>query len=362
MGIGGTERVVRDLARYFNDEGFRTSVVCLDTLGEFGEELRAAGVATPVLGRRPGVDLAVARRLARLCRDERIDVIHAHQYTPYFYAALACVLAPPLKVIFTEHGRFEPDIAGLRRVVCNQLLRPVTSAYTAVSEFTRVRLVRVERMPRARIVVIYNGVDVEGADRAPEPATARAALGIDPAVPIVLSVGRLDRVKDFGTLVEAMAKVVIDVPEALLLVAGDGDAGYRDELRGQAETLGIAAHVRFLGSRRDVPTLLAACDAFALTSITEATSMTILEAMAAGRPVVATHVGGNPELVVPGSTGVLVPVGDSGAVAEALADLLGDPAKAAVLGAAGRRRVVERFTRTAAFAAYADLYRRSVGA
>lgn len=362
MGIGGTERVVRDLARHFENDQFRTSVACLDALGAFGEELRAAGMPTHVLGRRPGVDVRVAIRLARVCRAGGVDIIHAHQYTPYFYAAAACLLVPRVKVVFTEHGRFEPDVRSVRRVVWNRLLRGVTAGVTAVSEFTRERLVACERIPRARIEVIYNGVDVDGADAAPPREASRAVLGLPPHGKVVLSVGRLDRVKDFGTLIRAMAKVVIDVPDAILLIAGDGDATYRHELVEISDALGIASRVRFLGSRRDVSTLLAACDVFALTSITEATSMTILEAMSAGRPVVATSVGGNPELVVPRSTGTLVPAGDSGATAEALAELLTDPDRAGRLGLAGRRRVTERFTRTAAFAAYEQIYRKGVGA
>src|SRR5262249_32705801 len=178
---------------------------------------------------------------------------------------------------------------------------------------------------------------------------------------IVLSVGRLDRVKDFGTLVRAMAKVVIDIPEAVLLIAGGGDEPYRDELIRLAHELGVADHVRFLGSRRDVPAWLAACDVFALTSVTEALSMTILEAMATGRPVLATDVGGNGAVVVPDASGVLIAVGDSSAAAQALIDLLRGPRRARAMGIAGRRRVYERFTRATTFDAYRRLYGRTLG-
>jgi len=361
LTIGGTERVVHDLVRHFNDDEFRTTVGCLDGLGEFGEDLRAAGVAVHLLGRRPGVDLRVVGRLSRLCRATGVDIVHAHQYTPYFYAALSGLLARPVRVIFTEHGRHYPDRVRRRRVIGNQILRPVTAAYTAVSDFTRRSLVTLERIPRSRIEVIYNGIDVPVAHDDSPRARARAGLGLDQSAAVVLSVGRLDRVKDFGTLVRAMTKVVIDVPEAVLLIAGGGDEAYRQELIRLADELGIADHVRLLGSRRDVPALLAACDVFTLTSVTEALSMTILEAMAAGRPVLATDVGGNAEVVVPGETGVLIPVGDSSAAAQALIDLLTDPRRARGMGAAGRRRVRERFTRAATFEAYRRLYRRTLG-
>jgi L-malate glycosyltransferase len=356
MGIGGTERVVMDLARHFNSPGFRTSVCCLDELGDFGRQLRGDGVTVEVLGRRPGVDLGLVRRLQRLCRDLDVHLVHAHQYTPYFYAATACLLRPSLKVIFTEHGRHHPDRLRPRRAVYNQLLRTVTPRYTAVSEFTRESLVAFEKMPRSRIRVIYNGVNTGPAAASMEPLKARRHLGLDVNAGVILSVGRMDRVKDFATLLRAMPRVIREVPGALLLVAGDGDNGYMAELRALAAALGVEARVRFLGGRLDVPDLFAACDVFALTSITEATSMTVLEAMRAGRAVVATDVGGNSELVTHGETGLLVPVGHSGAAADALILLLRSPAQARRMGAAGRRRMADRFDAARAFEAYEQLY------
>ena len=359
MGIGGTERVVRDLAREFNGETFRTSVCCLDSVGEFGDALRREGVTVNLVGRRAGVDVRLVWRLRQLYARLGVDVVHAHQYTPYVYAAAACLLAPQVKVVFTEHGRHQPDRLRLRRAASNQILRLVTAAYTGVSAFTRESLVAFERIPRSRIRVIYNGVE-RPVEPGPSVATARGKLGLDASVPIVLAVGRMDRIKDFGTLVRAFGTVVRDVPDAVLLVAGDGDRAYVTELRSLSESLDLNGRVRFLGNRSDIPDLLTACDVFALTSVSEAACMTILEGMAAGRPVVATAAGGNAELVVDGQTGVLVPVGDAGAVATALVRLLRDPEQARRMGAAGRRRVAERFSMTTALAAYQRLYEDAV--
>ena len=356
LGVGGTERVVCDLALELRGNGIRMSVACLDEVGDLGERLRAAGVSVHLLGRTPGIDLGLVRRLTRLYRAERVNLVHAHQYTPYFYAAAACLLAPPRRVVFTEHGRHQPDQLRLRRAACNQILRPVTVAYTAVSEFTRDSLVAFERMPRSRIEVIYNGVET-GAPGI-ERSLARQRLGLPATVPVVLSVGRMDPVKDFGTLVRAMAQVLEKVPDARLLIAGDGDRTYADDLRRQAETLGIAPQVELLGNRDDVPDLLAACDVFTLTSVTEATSMTVLEAMRAARPVVATDVGGNRELVLPGVTGFLPPAGDVARVADALIRLLASPAQAARLGAAGRARLTTAFGLPRALDAYRRIYER----
>src|SRR5262245_16324193 len=189
LDIGGTERVVRDITRHFNQHGFRTSVCCLDGLGHYGEELRREGVAVRVLARRPGVDLSLVVRLRRLYREVGADVVHAHQYTPYFYAATACLVTPPLKVLFTEHGRHQPDYLRLRLAACNQLLRPVTAAYTAVSEFTRHSLVAFEKIPRSRIRLIYNGIEPDKAGPLKAGPLVRNELGISPDARVVLSVG-----------------------------------------------------------------------------------------------------------------------------------------------------------------------------
>jgi glycosyltransferase involved in cell wall biosynthesis len=313
-------------------------------------------VAVDILGRRPGLDFGLMRRLARFYQERRVDVVHAHQYTPYFYAASAALLTTGVQVVFTEHGRHQPDRLRLRRALCNQLLAPVTSAYTAVAEFTRDSLVSYEWIPRRRIQVIYNGVDLEAAEPGADRAAAKQALGLAPQTPLVLSVGRLNPIKDFGTLIQAMARIVPEMPDATLLIAGDGDPAYRAELTALIASLGLEHRVRLLGTRRDVPVLLAACDVFALASLTEAASMIILEAMVAARPVVATRVGGNGELVANGETGLLAPVGDAAAIADALVGLLKDAGTAGAMGEAGRRRVEAKFARDAMFAAYRRAY------
>jgi glycosyltransferase involved in cell wall biosynthesis len=359
LHLGGAERVVRDLATELAGVGFRSSVCCLDALGEFGEELRDRGLRVDVLGRRTGLDLRLVWLLAKRYRELGVHIVHAHQYTPYFYAATARLVTPWVRVVFTEHGRHYPDHLRRGRALYNQLLRRVTTRYTAVSHATRDSLRRFERMPSTEIQVIYNGVDLER-ETAGARAVARMRLGIDATTPVVLSVGRLDRVKDFATLMRAAAVALRTIPDLTVLIAGAGDNQYRAELIALTEALQLEGHVRFLGARRDVADLLAVCDVFALTSVSEGASMTILEAMAASCPVLATAVGGNIELVVPGMTGLLVPAGNVPGIAAALVELLTNTEKARALGAAGRRRVAERFSRQATFAAYRRLYEEAV--
>ena len=357
LDIGGTERVVCDLVRRFNDDEFRTSVCCLDGLGAFGADLRKEGIPVRVLNRKPGLDLSLALRLRDLCKEEKVDVLHGHQYTPYFYAAVAAFRAGLLPVIFTEHGRHWPDRLRIKRALVNQVLSLTTAAYTAVSEFSRRSLIQFEKMPGRNIQVIYNGIELNGIhDHGDNRKEIRRELGLKDEDLLVLSVGRMDRVKDFATLIRAFARVNEQLPQARLWIAGEGDASYKQELIQLARELGVQEKVELLGARRDVDALLSACDLYALSSITEATSMTILEAMSAGRAVLATRTGGNPELVVDQNTGLLVPVGDVPAMGEALGVLLKDAARRQRMGEAGRARVEELFSKEHCFAQYRELY------
>lgn len=354
--IGGAERVVCDLTRHFNGGGSRTFVCCLEELGEFGKDLIEEGIPVRVFKRRPGIDYRLIRSMRRLYGEWKIDLVHAHQYTPYFYAAAACLGSSVPRAVFTEHGRHQPDHVRPKRIVFNQVLRLVTRAYTAVSDFTRQSLIEFEKMPRSRIRVIYNGVRDSGREELPTKEESRKKLGIGMDRKVVLSIGRMDPVKDFETLIRAFAAVVRDIPHVMLLIAGGGDGRYTDELRRYAVCSGIGDRVTFLGSRRDIPDLLAACDVFTLTSITESASMTILEAMAAGRPVVATRTGGNPELVVHGDSGYLVPVGDHRGVSEALTRIMACPDLLRKMENAGRARFQELFTLDKTLTAYKELY------
>jgi L-malate glycosyltransferase len=360
--VGGTERVVSDLVRAFNDSEFRTSVCCLDGLGEFGEELCKEGIRVQVLGRKPGLDLSLTAKLRDIYRQQQIDLVHAHQYTPYFYAAMAAFRAGLLPVIFTEHGRHWPDRLRIKRALANRFLRITTPAYTAVSDFSRQSLVRYEKIPGSAIRVIYNGIRLNGARRdIDDRERVRQEAGINSQDLLILSVGRLDPIKDFATLIRAFSSVVREMPNSFLWIAGDGDATYKQSVEQLVGELGLSQNVKFLGTRRDVESLLDACDLFALSSITEASSMTVLEAMAMRRAVLATRTGGNSELVIPGDTGILVPVGDVSAMAAAMLGLLKDPEQRKRMGRNGSQKVKQNFSWDLSLAQYRDLYRSISG-
>jgi glycosyltransferase involved in cell wall biosynthesis len=360
--VGGTERVVCELVRAFNNSEIRTSVCCLDGLGEFGQELIGERVRVHVLNRKPGLDLSIISRLRQIYRNEKIDLIHAHQYSPYFYGAMAALCGAGVPVIFTEHGRHWPDRLRVRRAVVNQILRITTAAYTAVSNFSRESLIRYERIPAKAIEVIYNGIRVQGCGLDyPGRLSNRHNLGLANENILVLSVGRLDPMKDFATLIRSFAAIAEELPRALLWIAGDGDRDYKDQLLKLITRLGLSERVKLLGTRRDVEALLWASDLFVLPSITEASSVTILEAMAAERAVLATNTGGNPELVSHGETGMLVPVGDIAMMSKSLADLLKDEEKRVRLGRNGSRKVKDSFSLERTLADYRRLYNSIAG-
>jgi glycosyltransferase involved in cell wall biosynthesis len=302
------------------------------------------------------VDLALVGRAARALRALRTDLVHAHQYTPWFYAASGAIRGwSRPRILFTEHGRHYPDHRRPKRTVFNQALLPWTDGIVAVCGFVRDCLAANEALPRRRIRIIYNGVDAERFDGTCDRSRARAAQGVDPADPLVGIAARFAPVKDHATLLRAFARVLRSVPRAKLVLAGDGPL--RESLETQARGLGIDSSCRFLGVRRDIPALLPSWDVFCLSSLSEGTSVTLLEAMACGLPVVATRVGGNPEIVEEGKTGLLAPRGDDAKLAEAIVRVLTDPTRARAMGEAGRARARSAFTLERMAEDYRALYR-----
>lgn len=354
---GGMERVVATLAMGLDRQCFRPEVTTFEFRGELAEELHASGVPVRFDARRPGpVDPAYLRRLVRHLRRERPAVLHCHNTTAWLYGALAGRAAQVPVVVYTEHGRKFPP--PRQHWLVHRLLARLTTHTVAVARWLRDCLIEYEGVPPARVTVIPNGIDPLPFHSLPEPEQGKAALGLSPATPVVGVVARLVPVKNHGCLLRAWREVVARLPGAQLLVIGEGPEEPR--LRALVAGLGLGHSVRFLGRRHDVPRLLAAMDVHALCSHSEGTSLTLLEAMAARRPVVATRVGGNPEVVVDGVTGLLVPPGLEGPLAQALVSLLEDSRRARSLGEAGWQRFSRVYSNQAMVAAYEDLYLESL--
>ena len=355
MQVAGAEVLVSETIRRLGAR-IVPVIFCLDAIGTLGEQLQAEGIDVVNLQRKPGLDLAVAGRMAEEIRRRRVEVVHAHQYTPFFYAALAKLrVSPAPRVIFTEHGRHYPDIVSARRWLVNKLIFDrLADRINAVCAFSADALSRNDGFRRYRIDVIENGIDLPRYAPPPDRDALKRQLGLDPARRYVSIVARFHPVKDHHMLLEAFQQVVPGRPDVDLLLVGDGPL--RDDLTAQAATLGITERVHFMGVRSDVPELLSASDIFALTSVSEAASLTLLEAMASRLPVVVTDVGGNPELVRGRIDGLLVPRGDAAATAQAISTLLDDHALATKMGESGAARVAEVFRLERTIGRYYDLY------
>lgn len=346
MAFGGAEVLVHDFLRATRDDTSQ-SVACLDAVGPLGEGLRHDGVRVDHLHRAEGVDVALVGRLRALIAETHPDVVVAHQYTPWSYAAMALATLrhrPPLA--FVEHGRHYPDARRPKRIVANRAaFLHLTGRVVAVCAYVKRLLVENEGIPPGRIDVIYNGVDPARFDTTvlddDTRARLRGELAIPLDAPVATCVARLHPVKDHPTLVRAFAHAAAALPDARLLLVGAGEQG---PLRALAAERGVTDRVVFTGARRDIPAVYAASDVFAMASLSEGTSVTLLESMLLERPSAVTDVGGNPEIVERDVTGLLTPRGDAEALGASLVTLLRDPERRRRMGARGRERVLARFT------------------
>jgi sugar transferase (PEP-CTERM/EpsH1 system associated) len=354
LHVGGAEMLAAQLARRVSRD-FRVVFVCLDELGPLGETLRSEGFAVHVLNRQPGLDWRCLAQLGKLLRRERALVIHAHQYTPFFYALVARFLSGRPPILFTEHGRHFPDHRRPKRVVANRLLLAKRDRVIGVGEAVRQALITNEGIPADRVGVIYNGIDPtrfqnQGQDR----QHVRKELGINASDLLIFQVARLDYLKDHLTAVRTLKRVVPVLPHARLLLVGDGPQ--REGIERAIADQGLTNHVRLLGTRKDVARLTSAADVFLLTSISEGIPLTLIEAMAASLPIVATRVGGVPEVVQDGVTGLLAAAGDDAALAEHLLGLASNRALSEDMGRHGRSRAHTMFSETEMVRRYTSLY------
>jgi glycosyltransferase involved in cell wall biosynthesis len=353
LTVGGAERLAALLARHLRRAGHDAAVVSLyPPAGTWIEaELRADGVPLHFLDKRPGPDVRMLPRLARLVAAFRPDVVHTHLYAlQYVYPVVALARRP--RVVHTVHNVAEREAHRPGRVLQHLAFRTGV-VHVAIGDAVAESVRRVYRLrPRH---VVANGIPLEDCV-APAGAReqVRRSLGIPPEAATFVAVGRLEPQKDHRTLLAAFASERLAAAGARLLVAGDGPL--RGELERQASALGVAGRVAFLGVRGDVARLLAAADAFVLASAYEGNPLTVMEAMAAGRPVIATAVGCVPELVVEG-TGRVVPPGDAGALAEALHEVVARPDLARARGAAAARVARARFDVSSTVRAYEAIYR-----
>jgi glycosyltransferase involved in cell wall biosynthesis len=348
---GGTERHVLALARRIDRSRFDLSLITTagggSLHGEFAALIPVTVFGDPRKGRRfrtgPLEHLRTIARAARLLRRDRPDIVHAYLPAANVIGPIAAWLAGVPRVIVSKRALadYKRLYPLLRRV--EPLGNRLADVILVNSDAVRRDIERTETHWEGKFRKVYNGVAPLAPWGPGEIEAFRFREGLPLGAPLVACVSNFYPYKGHGELVEAVATVAPRFPEATFLLVGR-DSGTLEETKASVRERGIGAAVRFLGSRSDVPDLLRACDLFVHPSREEGFSNAILEAMAAGLPVAAFDVGGNAEAVVHGETGLLAPARDAGALARALAELLGDEGRRKRMGEAGRRRAAECFS------------------
>jgi glycosyltransferase involved in cell wall biosynthesis len=356
LGLGGAEQVAIRLAAGLDRTRFESLICCLDQPGPFAAQAERQGVEVVALGKRGPLDVRVIGRLRELLRSRRIDVIHTHLWGADFWGRLTARLARGSAAVTTAH-----NVDSWKRgyhLALDRWLARGSAGLVAVSRQVR-DFYEARGVGRGRWRVIHNGVaEVEGGARGRAPALrALSANGEDP---LVAFVGRLVPAKAPGVFLEAVAQASLRLPALRAAIVGDGPL--RASLEEQAGRLGIRDRVWFAGLRQDVPELLAGVDALAFSSEREGLSIAMLEAMAAGVPVVATSVGGTPELIESGVTGILVEPGQPAALADGIVALAGSRERSRRIGEAARARVRAHFSLRRMIEGYQDVYAGARGA
>jgi glycosyltransferase involved in cell wall biosynthesis len=340
MNVGGLERNVLNQIRQGPKLGQRISVICVERPGTLAAQAEALGAPVYSLQKRPGIRPVMIRKLKNLFRALAPDVVHTHQIGTLFYAGPAASLARVPLVVHTEHGK--ENYAGR---VQTRLLGRVASLFThrffCLTEDMASAVKQYKIVPRRKVRVIRNGIEVASYAQQYDVAATRHSLGIPLDAKVVGTVGRLTEVKQQDLLIRAFAAVKIRHPNAHLLLVGDGPLMH--SLQGLSADLGISECVHFLGYQSVTAPYQQSMDVFALTSRSEGMPQAALEACVAGVPVVAPWVGGLPELVDHGRTGLLFPPGDQQSLVDALCEMLAYPDRARELGQAGKARVEAMF-------------------
>lgn len=348
---GGLERVVIDLAFEQAAQGHEVRFLCLFHEGLLAGELRARGIPVTAMGKSRAFDMRCLRSIRHNLRG--MQVLHTHNAVSHYYGVAATLMLPGIAIVNTRHGMGNANYSRRREFLYRMALGR-TAAAAIVSDCARRWFVGEGIVPERKAHTIPNGIPV--ATPGPD-ARERAleALALPPGPLRIGIVGRLMPVKDHATLLGALVHVREAIPDAELVVIGGGDL--RAKLEALAASLGLGAAVHFCGDRSNVPSLLPAFDIFALSSRSEGYSIALLEACAAGLPIVATDVGGNGEIVRPEANGLLVPPGDAKALAAALVRMGREPAWRAALGRTGQAWVCANGTVEAMARRYLELYR-----
>jgi len=354
LDIGGAEQVMFTLVESLPKHKYRPIVCSLEN-GPLVQRLIQKNLKIVILPKKRPYDMMFLLKLIHLIRKERIKIIHSHSLISSVYGWIAAK-STHTPLVITLHGK---SLFNLKRG--NNLfpfLAKHCSKVICVSKDLEKEMKR-RGLSTKKLVVIYNGINLEKFYKRKPTNNLKKELDFNPSDLIVGSVGTLRAVKNYDCLLESVPQVLNKFPNTKFILVGDGPL--KNILQKKAETLGISNSVIFLGQRNDIPRILSIFDLFVLPSVTEGISIALLEAMATELPVVATCVGGNPEVVLDNKTGLLIPPKDPDKLAKAIISLLGDKDKRLTMGKEGRKRVEKRFSIQTMVKQYGELYRSLLG-
>jgi glycosyltransferase involved in cell wall biosynthesis len=354
LGVGGLPQVVATLCAMTDRSRFDLSVLCINYVGELGEEIRRGGVPVECVPRREGTNYFSPLDIARTVRSMRPDIVHTHNTQAFVEGSIGARLAGVKRVIHTDHARLFPD--KRRYILAERAVSLFAERVVAVSDHTSEDLRKHVRISPSKLLTIPNGIVSSRYQIRVDRSRKRRELGIAADAPVLGIGARLVEQKAHGVLLQAVQQLKERFPDIVLMICGEGHL--EAELRRCAADLGIEENVRFAGVRLDMPELLQIFDVYVLPSYWEGLPMALLEAMAAGCPVVASAVGGVPTAIVNGENGTTVAAGSVAELAEGVADLLTDPQKRARYIERGRQRFAERFSAERMTKAYESLYDR----
>jgi len=369
LDVGGTERQLVEMVTRLDRRRFSPVVCCLAMGGALEHDLRRSGIPVHVIGLRgigpkriltnlPTITKELAR-LIRLLRAESPDIVHGFLFWAYVIGAFAARLARVPIVIASRRSLSLFKADRQHYLLVERFANRMTDLFIANSQAVRRDAIATEHIDPGRIEVIYNGLDIERFTHANAGrADFRRQHGIRPDVPVVAVVANFIDYKGHRYFFDAWRGLRARHPDAVAVLAGEGPT--RAPLEARAVADGMAGSLRFTGTCRDIPMLLAASDIFVHPSLQEGFSNAIIEAMAAGRPVVVTDVGGNREAVTDGVNGLVVPPSDADALTTAMLWLFDHPEQAARMGQAGQERVRADFSLAAMIARYEEIYERLV--
>ncbi|MBW1698258.1 MAG: glycosyltransferase [Deltaproteobacteria bacterium] len=367
LGVGGTERQLYSLIQNIHKSDFRCHVFTFESEGLLIDPLQKLDVSVYVGGLQSGDVVRASWKLTHTTR-RMISCIYnikpkiIHAFLPLVTSMGACfgrLLKVPVVITsrraLATHQDRHPSLKMLDRIA-NRASHWITVNSLAIKK----DIIERNHVDPSKLILIYNGVDVLLYDSALSERNAiRRGFDLHPARKVVICVANLIHYKGHSDLLQAASLVVEREPDSIFLIVGE-DRGIQKNLEQQISSLGLHRHVRLLGCRLDIPRLLAASDVSVVPSHEEGFSNFILESMAAGLPVVATNVGGNPEAIISGKTGWLVPPRNPTALANKIVDLLQDPNKAKQWGAKGKKRVQELFPLEKMVQGYLKLYKEAL--